>query len=104
MYLLIYLFHFVNTFTRNNNNNLILFTFHRVSLVPGATYCFGDLPLTSSDDSSSRGFLGLLVRLVISAVFKEKGSFSRIWSSERQDGGQMPIVTELSQQSSHYNA
>lgn len=40
-----------------------------------------NLPLTSSDDSSSRGFLGLLVRLVISAAFKENGSFSRIWSS-----------------------
>lgn len=40
-----------------------------------------NLPLTSSDDSSSRGFLGLLVRLVISAAFKEKGSFRRIWSS-----------------------
>lgn len=37
---------------------------------PGALYSFGDLPLTSSDDSSSRGFLGLFVRLVILAAVK----------------------------------
>lgn len=46
---------------------------------------FSCLPLTSSDDSSSLGFRGLFVRLVISAAFKEKGSLSRIWSSGWED-------------------
>lgn len=58
-------------------------------------YCYGDLPLTSSDDSSSRGFLGLLVRLVMSAAFKEKGSFSRIWCSESKKGQHWFSFTHL---------
>lgn len=58
-------------------------------------YCYSDLPLTSSDDSSSRGFLGLLVRLVMSAAFKEKGSFSRIWSTESKKGQHWFSFTHL---------